>query len=376
MRIAFISTMAGIPWGGSEALWSETAKLALHKGHDVFTSTYFWENKPTAIQELQQAGAESYFRPRYTSNLTKRLINRIKNVAIKQSAEIKAIHSFHPDVILLNQSGGYDIIHRPDLQQFFLTTSIPFSVICHNYDEELVLPEKDRNILLSIYSRATFVFMICQPQANAITKQLLHTLPNIKLVDNPINLNSIELIRFPSIETIQLACVASFDVERKGQDILLEVLSTKKWKERQWQLNLYGTGPHESYIKGLIAFYGLADKVVLQGHVKNINEVWQNNHILLLPSRVETGPMVLTEAMLCGRTAVATLVGRVGDFIQDEHNGFIAGAATVALYDDALERAWQNKHKWKAMGQMAYDTALATVDRAAAETFLYLLIKK
>jgi hypothetical protein len=35
MRIAFYSTMGGMPWGGSEELWSRAAKVLLARGHQV-----------------------------------------------------------------------------------------------------------------------------------------------------------------------------------------------------------------------------------------------------------------------------------------------------------------------------------------------------
>ena len=47
---------------------------------------------------------------------------------------------------------------------------------------------------------------------------------------------------------------------------------------------------------------------------------------------------------------IVTDVGRVAELVDDNRSGFVAPAATVELIDDALERAWQRRHEWQAMG--------------------------
>jgi glycosyl transferase family 1 len=49
------------------------------------------------------------------------------------------------------------------------------------------------------------------------------------------------------------------------------------------------------------------------------------NHVHAMPSRIEGLPLVLIEAMLCGRPVVATDVAGA-EVIEDEVTGFLAGA--------------------------------------------------
>lgn len=63
--------------------------------------------------------------------------------------------------------------------------------------------------------------------------------------------------------------------------------------------------------------------------------------------------MVTVEAMLCRRACVVTCCGRNGDLVDDNETGFVAQAATVKLLDEALERAWQARHQWREMGELA-----------------------
>jgi glycosyltransferase involved in cell wall biosynthesis len=61
----------------------------------------------------------------------------------------------------------------------------------------------------------------------------------------------------------------------------------------------------------------------------------------------------MIEAMMCGRPAITTNVGRVNELIDDNETGFVAGAPVLDLVDDAMERAWQRRHEWQAMGARA-----------------------
>lgn len=375
MKIGFLSLLPDIPWGGSEALWHATAIEALKQGHWVFTTTYLFDPVPEKIKELASLGAVTTFRQGYDPAITTRLYRRLKNAVVRELPEIKALKDFNPDYILVNQCSSYELLFRPEIETFLNESGIPYAIICHNYIEDLVLHPTERARMLNLFQKADQIFMICQQQANVIMKQLVSRLPHIRVVDNPMNITEVSPVPYPVSVPVQMASVASLNVDRKGQDILLEVLSSDVWKRRPWHLNFYGSGPHEAYLKELVHYYDLSSQITFKGHVHDIRDVWAENHILLISSRIETGPMVLTEAMCCGRPVVATQVGRVPDLVQDDINGFVAEAATVPLFNKAMERAWQHQDAWAVMGTRAYESVTAAVDLHAAKTFLNLLVK-
>ena len=72
------------------------------------------------------------------------------------------------------------------------------------------------------------------------------------------------------------------------------------------------------------------DQVHFRGHVANIKEVWEQNHLLVLPSRYEGLPLALVESMWCGRPAVVTEVAGNTEVCVDNVTGFVAPAPTVA----------------------------------------------
>ncbi|MFC7670071.1 glycosyltransferase family 4 protein [Hymenobacter humi] len=181
-------------------------------------------------------------------------------------------------------------------------------------------------------------------------------------MQNPLNLPEAYPVLYPSLtadDVPQLAVIGSLDVDRKGQDVLLEALAAAEWQARAWHLNLYGRGPDQAYLERLIGFYGLQARVTLHGHVADSCSMWAKTHLVVLPSRIESGPMAVQEALLCGRPVVAADVGLVRKWVREGQTGFIADTSSAIALSQALDRAWGRLFEWEAMGQRAAAEAAA-----------------
>jgi glycosyltransferase involved in cell wall biosynthesis len=64
-------------------------------------------------------------------------------------------------------------------------------------------------------------------------------------------------------------------------------------------------------------------------------------------------PLVLVEAMLCGRPCIVTNVGGNAELVEDNVSGFIASAPNEACLDEAMERAWARRDEWQEIGEAA-----------------------
>src|SRR5438128_101225 len=62
-RIAFVSTMSGSPWGGSEELWSRAAVDLMREGVRVSASIFGWSTPHERILKLAQVGIHLQSRP-------------------------------------------------------------------------------------------------------------------------------------------------------------------------------------------------------------------------------------------------------------------------------------------------------------------------
>lgn len=370
MRIAFVSTMAAVPWGGSEVLWQQTALAALAQGHAVLASIYQRNPLPQPLQALAAAGAELHMRPLYSAALSVRLSRRLQTALRLLEPLHVALAAFRPDIICVSQGGNFDITQMAWLREALVASGVPFCFICHNYDPNQLPSTEMRQAGREIFAKSARVFFVSNEQAHVSQRQLATVLPNAELVKNPVNLPNATLLPWPATAEPQLAIVAGIDIDRKGQDIALEVLSTPLWQQRAWHLNIYGEGPDHGYLVELLALYQLEDRVTLHGNVSDIRSVWQQNQLLLVPSRREAAPLVIMEAMLCGRPVVATGVGSIAEWLVAGQTGFVAAAATVPLFTAALDQAWQAKDDWEAIGYKAHDWARQYADLNAANTFL------
>ncbi len=170
-----------------------------------------------------------------------------------------------------------------------------------------------------------------------------------------------------------MACVARLEIRDKGQDLLLEALADPVWKERDFRLDFYGSGPDREILEDLISFYGLGDKVRIAGFESDIRKIWKEHALLVLPSISEGTPISLIEAQLCGRASLVTNVDGNPEWVEEGRTGFLAEAPTVHHLRLALERAWENRHLWREMGEAAREACLAKRDADPAGTLLRLL---
>ncbi|MFD2786679.1 glycosyltransferase family 4 protein [Hymenobacter rubripertinctus] len=345
--------MYDAPWGGSEVLWAQTAARALAEGHQVLVITNAWPELPPPLQALAAAGATLCRRPRYEPTLRFRTRSWLARLPRKgRLPEIDALRHFKPQVVLVSQGGWNDLLFHQQLATWL--QSVPFLLICHNYHDPVRQGEAQRQRMITLYEQAREVLMISDLQQQVIRRQLAAPIQNARVVQNPLNLPANWPVPYPPLAAdtvVQLAVVGSFDTDRKGQDVLLDTLCQPQWLARAWHLNLYGRGPDQRYLERLIEFCHLQGRVTWHGHVADSNVLWATTHLLILPSRIESGPMVVQEAALCGRPMVAADVGLVRDWVQDEVTGFIADMASVSSLSRSLERAWARRSEWGRMGQ-------------------------
>jgi glycosyltransferase involved in cell wall biosynthesis len=374
MKLAFISLMNDAPWGGSEALWSKTAALALAQGHQVLITAYEWPTPAQPLRELVAAGATLFYRTAYSPKLHKRVTRRVMRQFQPLSVELRKIKGFAPDLVFVNQGGHNDIIHKEDIWAWLTAGTVPYAIICHLYKDPYQQSENERAVTLAVYAHARVVLTISAMQTEVLRRQLASPLPNARVVQNPLNLPAHMPMPYPTTDGgIRLAVVASLDTDRKGHDVLLQVLSAPHWTSRAWQLNFYGKGRDHAYLERLVAYYKLDDRVTFCGHVADSSEIWRINHLLVIPSRIESGPMVLVEAMLSGRPVVSTTVGLVPDWLEDNQTGFLAEASLPESLAAALERAWVLRAEWPAIGIRAHKRARVQVQLNPAAELLKLL---
>ena len=351
MKLAFVSTQSGTPWAASEFLWEECASLALEAGHEVLVSTYKWKTTHPAVMALARKGAQICRRRRP-------MVGRFERTIERFCVRWRHLTAFKPDVVCVSQSASYDAIVAPDLgslPQTLYALEKPFVLVCNALPENWTLNDGARERGRRLFRTAKAAVFISQRNLEIAERHLAATISNATFLHAPANVIEPVPLGWPSDNgVIKMAIIGRLDVATKGHDVLLETLACDVWRNRNWQLSIFGDGPDRKYLEELAHHYGIGERVTFRGHVQDLSAVWVDNHLLVMPSRHEAGPLVVIEAQLYGRPVVATDVGLVPNWIEDGKTGFIAAAATRNALGNALERAWEARDSWAQMGKAAH----------------------
>ncbi len=344
-KILFLSTLESGTWGGSEQLWSDMAVALKELGHDVMTNTIEWKDTPQRLLELKDKGIQLTFRPNPHTTTSFRAAAQNKLKAYKWKNRVQ---DFKPDLIIVSQGGTFDNA-LPLLGQWLQSLNKPLYVICQFMKEFDYLNEFRRTFFIDFFQYAESVWFVSKRNKEVAERALAKEIGNGIIINNPIKVKY-TTDKYPSTDIYNLAAVARLDVEIKGYDILIATFAEPQWKDRNYKVNIYGSGPHEEYIKLLIKYYRLEDRIELKGFVKDIVSLWETNHLMIMTSRGEGTPLSLLEANYCKRAAVVTDVGGNADIIEEGYNGFVAEAPVIYCFSTAMERAWEHRDKWQEMG--------------------------
>jgi len=353
--VFFVSLMSASTWGGSEELWYRTALAALDKGWKVGCAVYHWKGKEQRMSELAQRGAQVVYLPnrgRSKKNIVERLQNKWSKKLSKKIISALPIEEY--DLTVVNM-GAFEIITsqwRPLLKKLR-----QYIVLYHNYKEQEIFSGAARDTIHQLASRAAINLFASRRIAEVLKKNSGIEIENADVLLNPISFTAPQAaIAMPPSLPIKMVVLAALEVDRKAQDLLIDALSSPKWKERDWILSLYGEGRDRGLLQKKIAAYGLEAKIFLRGQTRDVKAVLADAHLLLQLTRQDAMPLSVVETFAVGRPAAVSAVGDMPRWIEDGKNGWISRAIDPIAIDEVLERAWNERDQWELMGSAARRT--------------------
>ena len=351
MKVGFYSCMSGIEWGGSEVLWWKTARLLQQQGHDVAVNYKWWPEPAQQLVDLRDAGASIWFRNQPKTFLETKT-ESLKKLFSKNGNQLTWLQTTRPDAVLITL--GYHPDRLPIADEC-RRLSIPYAINIQSASTFYFIHSDNLEKYRRWYQNASKVFFVSDENELKLQNNLAIKLANTEIIANPFNVDNQASPAWPQDDSVfKLAVVGRFHFQSKGQDLIVDTMKQDKWRNRPIQITFYGHDQGQlQQLQDLIALHGLGKQLSYGGFVDDVQEIWENNHALLLPSRYEGAPLVVIEAMLCNRMVVATNIGRNEELIDDGATGFIAEGPTVRLIDEALERAWGVREDWQQMGQLA-----------------------
>jgi glycosyltransferase involved in cell wall biosynthesis len=113
--------------------------------------------------------------------------------------------------------------------------------------------------------------------------------------------------------------------EAKGYEYLFQAIALLAARGRDVRLDVVGDGPLRAEYERLVADLGIAGRVVFHGLLPktDVARRMAEAELLVLTSRYDNNPCVVTEAMASGLPVVATAVGGIPEMI-DADNGRLA----------------------------------------------------
>jgi len=347
--VLIFSIMNGTAWGGSELLWYQSALWLRKNKYKVGVCCFYWPEKEEKLNRLKAAGCELFYLPGRMQ--TKSLLGKIK---LRKALTAVPVHQY--DFVIFNQGGWKDVVHGPF--KYFYKRLPPYSVSFHNYNAREKLSAKKKQILQDWVNYAVANLADTEKVFTVMKEIYSITVPRSGIQINPTTFtppggytdynSSVD-------EKTVFSMIAEMDVERKAQDVLIKTLAEKKWKERNWELNLYGKGKDFTKIEKLIAELGLQNKIFMKGYSLDLRSSLTDSHLVLHMTHLDAMPIVVVDAMSVSRPVAVSHVGDMPRWVKEEVNGWLTDEVTPESISETLERAWNEKHRWMQMGRRSFD---------------------
>jgi hypothetical protein len=204
-------------------------------------------------------------------------------------------------IIHVHMSNGGAYVRDGPLIALARRRGLRVAVSIHGFD----FPEfsyAHPRLVTAILSHAHGIICLSEEARDAL--QRLHTTAKIKRMNNPVAIDDAS----PAVlDTQPVALFAGTIGRRKGADVLVEA-----WRillERGTEGRCRLVGPIDDYQPPPL------DRLSIEAPVdpRKIRELIRAARVVVLPSRAEGMPMILTEALAAGRPFVATPVGGTAD---------------------------------------------------------------
>ncbi len=335
-------------WGGSEELWTRAAVRLCQRGHSVRGSVPYWPALSPKFALLRGHGVALDTHVSRHASPAGRVWNHFSRAARRDQHRLLR---YRPRLVVISQGhncGGFE------WARFCHFHGLPYCIIVQTNSEFWWFGE-NLPAALDAYRNARRVYCVSRHNLDLLQLQLGEPLPNGEVVRNPCNVQAEHILPWPDEGGgLKLASVARLEIAAKGQDVLLQALGRLEWRDRPVKISIFGSGPDELALRRMAAMLQVQN-VSFHGNVSDIQAIWHEHHLLVLPSRYEGLPLALVEAMQCGRPAVVTNVGGNAELCIEGQTGYVAPDPSLSSFSAALERAWQKRTDWKRLGEAARD---------------------
>ena len=148
----------------------------------------------------------------------------------------------------------------------------------------------------------------------------------------------------------------------KGQDVLIKACDILRRKGIAFRCYLVGSGEELDNVKRLIESFSLQNDVILTGQLEDgdVTYLLQKVDSIVIPSRSESIPMIMLEAVTAKKPLIVTSVGDMGFLAQKYKLGYIVPSedydklakALVSMSDSNMRDSFYDKARYEALASV------------------------
>ncbi|MDD5439942.1 MAG: glycosyltransferase [Candidatus Omnitrophica bacterium] len=150
--------------------------------------------------------------------------------------------------------------------------------------------------------------------------------------------------------------IARLDVKKKGQDIFIDSIPDILRAYPEARFLIVGYGEDETLLRTMADDRGLTGKVIFAGARTDLGNVLSILDVVVIPSRWESIPKVLVEAMAMGKAVIAADAGDMAEVICDGENGILIPSGNSAILSEKVKLLFSSPEKRTALGEEARKT--------------------
>ncbi|MEN6332059.1 MAG: glycosyltransferase [Smithella sp.] len=148
----------------------------------------------------------------------------------------------------------------------------------------------------------------------------------------------------------------------KGQDVLIKACALLREKEIAFRCYLVGMGEERENLEKLIASLSLEENVILTGRLEDadVTELIGNVDCMVIPSRSESIPLVISEGISAQKSFIVSNVGDMG-FLAEKYNlGYVfpsenheeLASALIKMSEAELRASFYNKEHYEELASI------------------------
>ena len=192
----------------------------------------------------------------------------------------------------------------------------------------------------------------------------------IHVIPNGVDFTDVQNAQPKSIEHPSILFVGGL-LKIKGVDILLKAIPIIKEKIPNIQLFIGGLGPQENELKKLVKDLNIEKNVKFLGFISGGDKYswYESVDVCVFPSRYDSGPVVLPEAMACGKPIIASNVGGISFMVENGKNGLLFKSENVEDLADKIVTVLKDEKLREKMGDAGREKVKEfTWERIAEQT--------